>query len=498
MAAVCVIKQNKNRKAFRLAVFVLSVSWLLSGCGQQTNNPLLPAGSASTYPIAFHDLELPVSNMPADRQADIMAGKALAHQPWVKAPTATTARDGLGPLYNARTCLACHISGGRGTVPADNQSQLFSALLRISISGENNHTLTTSGVIPHPLYGDQLQTQSTALMHQLKQQSPSVIAASGDVAPEARVYLNWQEKVVTYPDGQQITLRFPEADIRELAYGPTGPAAVSLRVAPAIHGMGLIELINQQDINQLADPEDNNNDGISGRVNRVWDARSQSTMPGRFGLKANKPTLEMTIAGAFANDLGISNPLFPSQPCTAAQQACLKAANGNNAEGFELPEKLLQSVVAFNRHLGVPARTEKTQKNTATGAELFRNTGCSLCHQPDFVTAKSTAWPLISNQTIWPFSDFLLHDMGAELADNRTDFLASGSEWRTAPLWGMASVLAISQRFHGTAALLHDGRARSVEEAVLWHGGEASAVREHFMQLAKAERAALIAFVNSL
>ncbi|WP_286716530.1 di-heme oxidoredictase family protein [Thalassolituus sp. UBA2009] len=478
----------------------------LTACSPDSGiNPQLPGGNGSTRSIRFADLELPLSTLTQEQLPQFHAGKALAHQPWVKAPTITDARDGLGPLYNANTCLACHMGGGRGILPASSSVPVFSALLRLSVAADNTSNSTTAtvlqqeGVIPHPLYGDQLQVQSTALSHELRHKKPDAMNAADETAPEAYLYINWQPQLFRYSDGTQVNLRRPEPVVKYLAYGPLGEAThVSLRIAPAIHGMGLIEQVPQQAIDALADPDDQNGDGISGRVNRVWDARSQSTQPGRFGLKANKPTLEMTVAGAFANDIGISNPLFPSQPCTTAQQRCQQQLSGNNADGFELPDALLSLVVDFNRALGVPARSAQQVSATDAGAILFSDSGCSLCHQPSFTTAGDGRFPQLAGQKIWPFSDFLLHDMGPDLADNRSDFLASGREWRTAPLWGMASVLSISQRFHKQAGLLHDGRATSVEEAILWHGGEAEGSRQKFIELSQTERKALLSFVESL
>ncbi len=258
--------------------------------------------------------------------------------------------------------------------------------------------------------------------------------------------------------------------------------------------MGLIELIPQTDINALTDPHDKNKDGISGRVNQVWNVETQQTEPGRFGLKSNKPTLAMTVAGAFANDLGISNPFFPNQPCTPLQSTCNNQLNGNDKHGTELSAELLYMVVNFNRNLAPLKRKKATSKNNLAGRELFYTLQCSACHNPSFVTSKSTDTPHLSNQTIWPYSDFLLHDMGSELSDNRPDFLALGSEWRTPPLWGVGVMKAVS----GSTSLLHDGRANTVEEAILWHGGEAENVKNQFIHLTKKQRDLLINFVNTL
>ncbi|MAX99338.1 MAG: hypothetical protein CMI08_09045 [Oceanospirillaceae bacterium] len=462
---------------------------------------LKPGGDTTTSIQPFPAFDKVAENLPDDLKADFFAGKALAEQPWVKAPTITTARDGLGPLYNARACLACHIRGGKGRLPDDSNSAVFNAFLRLSIPAESPDDIDPRiGVIPEPVYGEQLQGQSIALHHQLRASDPQQIHAKGDVSPEAYVYVNWHSKTITYADGSQTEIRWPEADIRYLSYGPLHEnTQISLRNAPAIHGMGLIEAIPQQAIDRLADPDDSNQDGISGRVNRVWDAVSGKTVPGRFGLKANRPNMDMVVASAFANDIGISNPLFPSQPCTAAQAVCNQQIHGTSNNEFELPAELLALVTEFSRNLAVPERRDANDPEVLNGRDLFYQSGCHLCHQPSFITRDSTAGTSqnnthLLNQTIWPYSDFLLHDMGDGLADKRPDFLATGNEWRTPPLWGTG----LSQRVNGSNSFLHDGRARSVEEAILWHGGEASGALQNFLQMDKSSRMALIRFVESL
>ena len=493
-------------------IVIVSITFLLLGCESSHDYDALisapntsqaedfPGGDTSVSYTPFASLQLPAANLSDELKPQFHAGKALANQPWVKAPTITTARDGLGPIYNARTCLSCHIKGGKGFIPADNKTPLTSTLIRLSTAvslnaqGDQFDRLKTSGVIPHPVYGDQIQGQSVSLAHQLRHsQKPGTL--EHDVAPEAYIYINWQEKFFTYPDQQHITLRSPELDIQSLGYGPLGEDTLfSLRVAPTIHGMGLIGLIAEHDIIALTDDSDSNNNGISGRANYVWDVEKNATALGRFGLKSNKPTLAMIVAGAFANDLGISNSLAPNQPCTELQPSCLSITDGNDAEGIELPDDLLQLVINFNRDLAPPLRRNSQNKNVLAGRELFYKSGCQQCHNPSFKTQKSTDSPHLSEQTIWPYSDFLLHDMGSDLADGRPDFLATGNEWRTAPLWG----IGLLSQVNGSTVLLHDGRARSVEEAILWHGGEAESAKANFITLAKKDRARLIKFVNSL
>ncbi len=472
-------------------------SLLLVGCSSDipsvTKEENYPGGNTTASYGSQPSFQLAAANMPKELKADFHAGKALANQPWVKAPTITTARDGLGPIYNARTCLMCHIKGGKGFIPDNSNIALSGTLVRLSLPETKNQKANkTAGVIPHPIYGDQIQSQSVSLAHQLRSSQPHL---KHDINPEAYVHVNWKKHTFTYPDNHQITLRKPELDFRYLGYGPIEKQTlISLRVAPAIHGMGLLELVKQKDIDALSDVKDANQDGVSGRVNQVWDIEKQSMQPGRFGLKANKPSLAMTVAGAFTNDMGITNPLFPNEPCTPTQQACKKAINGNDKSGVELPQKLLDMVIDFNRNIAPVKRRKPEHPTTLRGRDRFYQVGCHNCHNPNFVTGNSQSFPHLGGQNIWPYTDLLLHDMGKELADNRPDFEASGSEWRTPPLWG----IGLSQKVNGSDALLHDGRAQTVEEAILWHGGEAQQSKHNFINLDKSNRNALVRFVNSL
>lgn len=463
-----------------------------------------PGGTATTSIVPFPVFDKLSPSLPDADKPDFYAGRALARQPWVKAPTITDARDGLGPVYNARTCLACHVRGGKGLIPADNQTPLFSGLVKMSVPIERDGKTRW---LPEPTYGDQLQTQSVALQHQLRLNTPLEMAAEGHVAPEAYAYIEWLQNTFTYPDGTQVTLRQPSLALKHLAYGEMHPdTRFSLRNAPMIHGMGLLGLIPQDAINALADPDDQNQDGVSGRVNQVVDIRTGEQAPGRFGLKANKASIDEIVAGAFANDLGISNPLFPQQPCTLAQSVCLKQPNGNGTANsrehglpdadVELSDALLQLVIRFTNNLGVPERRIGQPETVLAGRSLFYQSGCAGCHQPSFRTTDQPPSELahLAGQTIWPYSDLLVHDMGPALADNRPDGAASGTEWRTPPLWS----IGLQAQVNGSQNLLHDGRAQSIEEAILWHGGEAAGAKQRFITLEAEQRAQLLEFVRSL
>lgn len=414
------------------------------------------------------------------------AGKALARQPWIRAPTTTDARDGLGPLYNSRSCFACHPGGGRGTVPQKNGARVAGgALVRLSVPGDN----LTEGVTPEPHYGAQLQTKSVALSSLLGRKT----TRKGEVKPEATLTLAWEERPFTYPDGHSVTLRRPEPKLGDLAYGPLrDDAMMSFRNGSPLYGLGLIEAIPAAAIEALVDPDDRNGDGISGRTNYVWDRTAQRRARGIFGHKANQPTLHQQVAAAFAGDIGITNPVFPDQPCTAVQPECNASPSGAGPKGVEIDAELLALVVAYVRDLGVPKRRHAEDPEVLEGRKQFYRAGCAGCHQPSYETSSPHAH--LDGHRIWPYADFLLHDMGDGLADGRPDHEATGREWRTAPLWASGYQRKPGASLH----LLHDGRARTYEEAILWHGGEATAAREAFVSSSAEDRAALVRFLGSL
>lgn len=451
----------------------------------------LPGGATSIEIAAGASFSLPAANLSPPQKAEFYAGRALAHQPWVRGPTTTDARDGLGPLYNARTCLACHVNGGRGRLPERDDAMLLQGVLLLG-TGEHDARL---GARPDPVYGPQLQTQSISLAHQLRHvRGIEQASLSQTIPPEAHPTLRFDEHEFTYPDGTSLTLRRPRVVLKRLAYGPLADETrISLRVAPPIHGAGLLEAIPQAAIEANADPDDRDGDGISGRVNRVWDFEHQRAAPGRFGWKASRPSLKVQVAAALASDMGITSALFHEQPCTAAQAGCLRGPHGVDEDGVEISDALLESLVQFNRGIAVPVRRKEDHPMVRQGRALFYAARCNDCHVPTATTSAKAAAPL-ANQTLWPYTDLLLHDMGPALADDRPDYDASGSEWRTPPLWGVG----LSRAVNGARGLLHDGRARTVEEAILWHGGEGTQSREAFTRLTIDERKALVAFVKSL
>lgn len=422
-------------------------------------------------------------------EARFKVGNAIFRKLWVAAPSSTKASDGLGPLYNARGCQNCHLKDGRGRPPLANwpEETAVSLFLRLSIppeTEEQKRLIADRRVnsIPDPVYGEQLQN----------------IAVQGHDG-EGQMHIAYSDVPVTLEDGAVVTLRKPTYSIVELKYGPLHPKVMlSPRIAPPMIGLGLVEAIPEADIRANADPDDADRDGIAGRVNEVWSLSEQKVMLGRFGWKAGMPSIIDQSASAAAGDIGLSSPLapHPAGDCTAAQTACLAAPNGNTerAGDVELPSELLDLLTFYAQNLAVPARRGADDATVLAGKALFHKAGCAACHTPSFTTGEAPEQPHLSKQLIWPYSDFLLHDMGEGLADGRPEGLASGQEWRTAPLWGVGLTEVVS----GHTFFLHDGRARNVEEAILWHGGEAQAARDAYAALSAEERSALLAFVNSL
>ena len=431
-----------------------------------------------TDPNAF---SLPSANLPPSRRVDFSVGNSFFRSPWVTAPSATTARDGLGPLFNTNACQNCHIKDGRGHPPLPNAANSVSMLVRLSIPDAPQYAkvIEQLGVVPEPVYGGQFQDMAV----------PGVV-------PEGKVRVEYTPVSVRFKDGSEVELRKPVLQITQLGYGPMHPdTRFSARVAPPMIGLGLLEAIPEDAIlaNAAAQAKDKN--GINGRPNRVWDDELQKTVIGRFGWKAGQPNLNQQNVHAFSGDMGLTTSLRPFDDCTDAQTACKQAPNGNGPNGEpEVSDNILRLVLFYSRNLAVPARRGINDEQVLAGKNLFFQAGCQSCHTPKYTTAANAAEPELANQVIRPYSDLLLHDMGDGLADNRTEFQASGRDWRTPPLWGIGLTQAVS----GHTQFLHDGRARNLLEAVLWHGGEAQAAQQQVLAFNAEQRAALLAFLNSL
>ena len=420
-------------------------------------------GEGTTTAVSRDAFGMSARNLTAEQRREFEVGDSFFTQNWVTAPASTEARDGLGPLFNAQACASCHVRDGRGT-PEEGQPGL---LFRLGVPDGDRS-------VAEPTYGDQLQDRSVL-----------------GVPAEGRMLRLYVEEPGVFGDGEPYTLRRPMYEFEDLAHGPVAvEVQISPRIAPPVFGVGLLEAIPVDDIVAASDPDDADGDGISGRPNWVIDPVSGDLVLGRFGWKANVASVEQQVATAFNGDIGITSPLFPDENCTDSETACAVAESGGNPE---IPADRLEKVVFYNKALAVPARRDLDSPDVQAGAGVFNDIGCTRCHQPIQQTGEDPITAL-ANQTIYPFTDLLLHDMGPGLADDRPDGVASGAEWRTSPLWG----IGLTETVNGHNFFLHDGRARSLEEAILWHGGEAEAARDAFTALSSDQRSQLIAFLESL
>jgi CxxC motif-containing protein (DUF1111 family) len=428
-------------------------------------------------------------NLDVKRELDFKIGNAIFRKNWVSAPSSTDASDGLGPLFNSRACQACHLKDGRGHPPLTEgvHDDSHSMLLRLSVppsTDEEKAKLDShrENSIPEPTYGGQLQDLSI-----------QGIKLEGDIE------IQYQEKPVMLAGGEVVNLRAPKYSIGNLGYGPLADGTmISPRVAPPMIGLGLLEAVPEDQILAGADPDDANKDGISGKPNQVWSKELDKVTLGRFGWKASVPSIAEQTASAANGDIGLSTTMIASASgdCTEKQRDCLNAPSGNSAsyQNVELGDDLFKLIVFYSHNLAAPQRRNPDDPEVLRGKALFHEAGCASCHRPSFTTGEAKDQPHLSNQKIWPYSDLLLHDMGEGLADNRPDGAASGTEWRTSPLWGVG----LTEKVNGHTLFLHDGRARNIKEAILWHGGEAKTSRDAFAKLSNEDRERLIAFVNSL
>ena len=449
-----------------------------------------PGGLAtSLHAPGRNSFSHPSANMDASKGLDFSVGNGFFKKLWISGHTATTASDGLGPLYNARSCAACHPGRGRGRPHLEESPDTASVSLMLHLStplqGSVQQRLLESRkqtTIPEPVYGGQLQ----------------MLAVPGH-AGEGRVDIAYSAVHVDLAGSETVELRQPDYTIENPGYGEMQPdTMLSPRIAPQLIGLGLLDAVDEETLLAWADAEDADGDGISGKPNRVWSAEHQRVVVGRFGHKAAKPTLNAQSQAAFANDIGISVPLYPWAwgDCSEFQSECRNANHGIDArhDGLEAGHKVTDMVAFYLRNLAVPKRRGATDQGVLAGKQLFHDAGCPVCHRPNYRTAVIEGQPEQSSQRIWPYTDLLLHDMGEGLADHRPEGDANGREWRTAPLWGIGLTGMVSEHSY----FLHDGRARNLQEAILWHGGEALAARNNYAALKKSERAKLLKFVGSL
>ncbi|EMN48059.1 PF06537 domain protein [Leptospira interrogans str. L1207] len=461
------IFDHKKNNDQELAIMLLLLAYM--DPGEQYSG-----GYTTTFDTTVNAFDLAASNLREGGNIEFQGGNSFFNRTWVQG--GNSASDGLGPVFNSTACNGCHVKDGRGTPPPDGSSVFSTMLIRVSKDGKDP---TTGGPVGLDNYGLQINNRGI----------PGVQA-------EATTTVNFAEEPGSFPDGETYSLRRPTFTISNWNFGAPALVHQSPRTSPMIPGLGLLEAIPESTILSFADENDSDGDGISGKPNLVWDAKLQKKVLGRFGWKANEPTLFQQNQGAFLGDIGITSPLFPNQNCVGAQAACFAAPAGNNGnpEGTEISNRTAELVTFYTKLLGVPGRRNWAQPDVVRGKEIFSQIGCNACHKPHIFTGYSEGFPEISFQHIKPYTDLLLHDMGPDLADNREDFEASGTEWRTPPLWGTGLI----QKVNGHNHLLHDGRARGHKEAILWHGGEALTSRNKFVNLPKDDRDKLILFLESL
>jgi CxxC motif-containing protein (DUF1111 family) len=456
--------------AFPLLVIVLFADARPAHTQPPVASPLL-GGETTIFNDTPNAFGQPLPGLAREQNLLFFVGNSFFNQNWVSAPASTTARDGLGPLFNARSCAGCHFKDGRGRAPIREGEMPTGFLLRLSILERDLHGAN----LPDPLYGGQFQ-----------------VNAIDGVAREGDFRITYREFPVTFTDGRVVMLRQPTYELLNLQYGEmSAEVMMSPRVANQMIGLGLLEAIPEATLLALADPNDRNDDGISGRPNYVWDFYNSQVAIGRFGWKANQPHLLQQVASAFNADMGITTGLLPLQNCTTFQADCLAAPDGGTPE---ISDDDLLKVVLYSAVLAVPAQRDIDDLQVMRGREVFEQAQCRACHIPQLETGVHPNVPQLSYQTIQPYTDLLLHDMGEGLADNRPDFAATGSEWRTPPLWG----IGLFETVNGHTNYLHDGRARNLLEAILWHGGEAQASTDFVLSLSAADTDALLAFLMSL
>jgi CxxC motif-containing protein (DUF1111 family) len=468
----------------RLAVALVAVgSALLAVADVNSIDPAaLSAGVFTTVDASANAYSVPVAMLDKEQGEAFAKGREQFNEAWVVAPDPSGVW-GLGPTFNEDRCAHCHANNGRSAGPGDGQAAAQGVLVRLSVPGQSKE----GGPLPHPAYGDQLQNRGI----------------QDRVPAEGQAVFAYTSREVSFADGEKVTLRVPQVAFKDLQFGDLGKdTMISPRVAPAMVGMGLLEAVPEDTILQIAEEQEKL--GMAGKPNYVWDIENEQMVLGRFGWKANQPSIRQQTAAAFFGDIGATTYMFPEENCPAVQVACLDVPSASKCGGQggctgntyrpEVVPSRLSNITLYLQALAVPARRNVHDPAFKRGEELFSEAQCSVCHVPELKTGPRPALKTAANLTIRPYTDLLLHDMGEELADGRPDFKASGREWRTAPLWGIGLIKTVN----GHSDLLHDGRARDVTEAILWHAGQAEKSREAFRNMPRADRAALVKFVESL
>jgi CxxC motif-containing protein (DUF1111 family) len=458
----------RARRPAYWVLMLLALGACDGGPDAPADGPQAPmAGGATTiFDATSNAFSTPAPNLGSQALARHMGGDAAFEAAFVSGPAPVNA--GLGPVFNNNACIACHPRDGRGRPPFPGE-QAESIFLRISVPG----TASDGSGAPAPVPGFGTQLFDRALF---------------GGTPMGGFRVTYEERQERFADGEVYFLRVPTYDIVDPYQELPANVLTSPRVAPPVFGRGLLEAVSDATILARADESDADGDGISGRPNWVWDYSAKTVALGRFGLKASNPSLRQQVAGAYRGDIGVTNPYF-----TVESTHGTPLWDGIDDEP-ELDAETLELATFYVQTLAVPARRNSADARVQRGEKLFRTAKCGSCHIPEMQTGRLTGVPEVSNQRIHPYTDLLLHDMGEQLADGRSDFTATGREWKTPPLWG----IGLTHVVNGHTLFLHDGRARSLMEAVMWHGGEAEGSREAVRAMSASDRRALIAFLESL
>ena len=460
----------------------LVLTMALAGCSKLvapefSSSELQPGGALTAKRLSSRTYIVPGKGITKVQELDFWTGFSLFRDPWVIAPSSTEDRDGLGPLFNTRSCVFCHKAGGRAAIVKAGESLPESMVIRLGAKNKGFSAID-------PIYGDQIQ--------------PRVIKYSSrylpnPVKPEAWLHIQYDTVIGQFADGSAYQLQKPNYELTKLGYGQLAEhIGLSPRHAPNVFGVGLLDAISTSDLLAQEDINDSDNNGVSAKYNRVLNVANNKMDIGRFGFKAKHPNMDQQVAAAFQGDIGITSQLFPSEVCTPSQKACQQAAILGGHKSVEIPNKLLTLVNDFNRFLAVPPSRKLIDKKL--GREVFYQLQCHQCHTPSYITDQSYPIKELAGQTIWPYTDLALHDMGEGLADGVLEFDANGREWRTPPLWG----IGLQQHYTGQQRYLHDGRARTIEEAILWHGGEAKRSQQAYINLNKEQRQQLLKFLAAI
>ena len=425
---------------------------------------LYAGGETTVFLASSNAFSSPAANLSGSRLDFHLDGDFQFETVFVTAPA--TVNSGVGPIFNNSSCIGCHPKDGRSAFPSDINA-LSGFFFRASMPGLGDN----NAPIPVPGFGEQIQNQ-----------------AIFGYQPEAKFQVSYSPLVETFADGTKVTLQKPNYSLTDTYIPFPSEAVISPRLASPVFGLGLLEAIPEYYILQNEDVNDLDGDGISGKANYVYDHLSGEIKLGRFGWKANTATVMEQCAGAYVHDMGVTNPLFPFE--TGFGQS-----NGDDGleDDAEISQDLLDEITFYCQTLGVPAPRNINDDAVKRGVALFNELQCAKCHIPKMISGDFPV-AAVANQTFFPYTDMLLHDMGEGLADNRPDFLANGREWRTKALWG----IGLTQVVNGHTNFLHDGRAKNITEAILWHGGEAENAKNNFKNLSASQRNDLLKFMNSL